>query len=102
MRPRTAAWLLALLAVPANLAMLFVGFAYNFQLSRSDEAMAEATKGKFIGLIALIGLVAAIVGLIVGRRPGDSIRRAWLATGIALGCVLVGIVITAAVPPHGL
>lgn len=98
MKPRTAAWLLALLAVPANLAMIFVGFGLNLQFDYSPEATAEATKGKVIGLIALAGLVAAIVGLVVNRRPGEEIRRAWLATGIALGCVLVALVITVAVP----
>lgn len=98
MTPRTAAWLLALLAVPANLAMLFVALVLNFQLSRSAAAMAEATKGKFVGLVALIGLAAAIVGLVVNRRPGEPIRRAWLVTGIALGCVLVALAITLLVP----
>ncbi|GAB3761698.1 hypothetical protein [Microlunatus parietis] len=98
MTSRTAAWLLALLAVPANLAMIFVALVLNFQLSRSAAAMAEATKGKFVGLLALIGLVAAIVGLVVNRRPAESGRRAWLATGIAVGGALAALAIAVLVP----
>lgn len=98
MTSRTAAWLLALLAVPANLAMIFVALVLNFQLSRSAEAMAEATKGKVVGLLALIGLVAAIVGLVVGRKPGQSGRWAWPATGIALGAALVALAVAVLVP----
>lgn len=98
MKPRLVAWLVALLVGAANLYLILNGALTVLVASQEPHGYSQGVKGWAVTLLALAGLAAAIVGLVVRRRPGEPSRPAWVVTVIAAGCALGALLLALALP----
>lgn len=87
-RSETPTVALGLLAFCTGAIVLMIAFTLCFQLSSSDEAMAEAAKGRTIAVPAVIALVVAVVTL-SGRRCQWAFAVGWAGAAVAVIAVLL-------------